>query len=300
VCSAYRQQPKKAKFADDLNVFQLFDRFTTPEEVTSKLSECRTNVHRWGKANRVTFDENKEHIIILHPTYAFGDAFNLLGCLTDPKLTMRPAVDKILSRVRPRIKALLRTRKHYSASSLIDQFKTQIWDLMESHSGGIFHAATSILDQLDKTQKHFLEAFEVTQETAFLQHNFAPPTLRRNIAILGMIHKRVLGECHPSYEELLPYFSQRFGRDLQNRHSKQLYGHCNEIVAQWRLWERSIFGMVDRYNSLSQAAVDLPSVSTFQIFLTETARARCEAGDGKWMYTFDMRRRRANGEPADP
>ena len=36
----------EAKFADDLNVFQLFDRFTTPEEVTSKLSECRTNVHR--------------------------------------------------------------------------------------------------------------------------------------------------------------------------------------------------------------------------------------------------------------
>ena len=85
----------EAKFADDLNVFQLFDRFTTPEAVTSKLSECRTNVHRWGKANRVTFDENKEHIIILHPTYAFGDSFNLLGCLTDPKLTMRPAVDKI-------------------------------------------------------------------------------------------------------------------------------------------------------------------------------------------------------------
>ena len=80
---------------------------------------------------------------------SFDDAFKLLACLVDTQLLMRQAVNEILSRVRPRIKALLRTRAHYSNASLILQFKTHVWGLMESHSGAIFHASTSILDQID-------------------------------------------------------------------------------------------------------------------------------------------------------
>ena len=212
----------ESKFADDLNVFQKFDKHATTEAVTNKLLQCREKVHLWGRMNRVTFDERKEHIIIIHPVFALGDPFNLLGCLTDPKLTMRNAVDKIWSKVRPRIKALLRTRSHYGVASLIEQFKTNVWGFMETHSGGIFHAATSILDQLDNSQKHFLDELGVSLETAFKDHNFAPPTLRRNIAVLGMIHKRVLGLSHPSFDQLLPYFQQRFGHHLEGRHSKQL------------------------------------------------------------------------------
>ena len=232
--------------------------------------------------NRVTFDEKKEHMIVIHPVFAFGDSFNLLGCLTDPKLTMRNAVDKILSKIRPRIKALLRTRAHYDTTSLIDQFKTNVWGFMETHSGGIFHAATSILDQLDNSQKHFLDELGVSQETAFKDHNFAPPILRRNIAVLGMIHKRTLGLCHPSFDALLPYSQQRFGI-MAGRHSKQLYSHCEQIVAQSQLWARSIFGMTGKYNMLPQAAVDCPSVSAFQSFLTKAAKTRCGEGDAKWM-----------------
>ena len=281
----------ESKFADDLNVFQKFPKHTSTEMVTDKLEQCRRNVQRWGRLNRVAFDEKKEHMVIVHPVLAFGDPFNLLGLLVDPKLTMRNAVDKILSKIRPRIKALLRTRSHYSIASLIEQFKTHVWGLMESHSGGIAHAATSILDQLDNSQEHFLDELGVSVQTAFDSHNFAPPTLRRNIAILGLIHKRVLALSHPSFDELLPYFHQRFGFHLEGRHSKQLYNHCEEIVSQWRLWQRSIFGMVDKYNLLPQSAVDCPSVSTFQSLLTKMAKDRCQAGDSKWMYTYVQRLR---------
>ena len=61
-----------------------------------------------------------------------------------------------------------------------------------------------------------------------------------------MIHKRVIGKAHPSFDSLLPFSSDRF--NLTGMHSQQLYNHCCEVATQWRLYERSIFGMVDVYN----------------------------------------------------
>ena len=92
----------------------------------------------------MSFDAGKKHVKILHPRYADGDSFKLLGCLTDCKLIMDQAIDKTLSQFRPRITALLRTRGHYNVKDLIGQFKTQIWGIMEANNGGIFHAATRI------------------------------------------------------------------------------------------------------------------------------------------------------------
>ena len=205
-------------FADDLNVFQKFDRLASNGEITSQLEKCRTAVHKWGRTNRVSFDASKEHMVVMHPVLAYGDPLKLLGLLMDTKLVMRMAVDAILSKIRPRIKALLRTRAHYSNASLIEQFKTHIWGLMEGHSGGIFHASSSILEQIDNCQKHFLQELGETETTAFLNFNFAPPALRRNIAILGMIQKKVLGLCQPSFDKLLP----SKGYTSQDRHSKQI------------------------------------------------------------------------------
>ena len=102
---------------------------------------------------------------------------------------------------------------------------------MEMHSGGIFHASTSILDQLDLSQQHFLDALGISSATAFIDQNFAPPSLRRNIAILGLLHKRVLGKAHPSFDKLLPWLLEHTGSQRQDRHTKQLYTHCQEVVA---------------------------------------------------------------------
>ena len=47
---------QEAMFADDLNVFKLFDQHLSFEEVVVDLAKCRAGVHKWGRANRVTFD----------------------------------------------------------------------------------------------------------------------------------------------------------------------------------------------------------------------------------------------------
>ena len=202
---------------------------------------------------------------------------------------MDQAIDRTLSQFRPRITALLRTRGHYSVKDLIGQFKTQIWGIMEANNGGIFHAATTHLMKFDNAQRHFLRKLEVSEAEAFLKFNFAPPTLRRNIGILGLLHKRVIGQAHPRFESLLPWFETRYGFVNPGRHTKQLYSNVMEITAYLDLFKRSIFAMVDVYNHLPQYVIDSDSVSTFQKHLTNMVRTRCESSLPNWMFTFDKR-----------
>ena len=169
------------------------------------MMDCRAKVHRWGKVNRVVFDADKEHIIVLHPLQGEGEPFKLLGCLVDCKLIMQNAVDKMLTQIRPKVKAILRTRAFYAEKYLIAQFKTHIWGLMECHNGGIFHASTTVLEKLDAVHYKFLRDIGIHPNEAFLNFNFGPPNLRRNIGILGLLHKRVLGLSHPMFQFLLPF-----------------------------------------------------------------------------------------------
>ena len=72
--------------------------------------------------------------------------------------------------------------------------------LMEYHSDAIFHASDTLLERFDSAQRGFLQEIDVTPEAAFIEHNFAPPRLRRNIGMLGFLHKRVLGLSHPAIQ----------------------------------------------------------------------------------------------------
>ena len=82
-------------FADDLSVFQKFDRKEKNSDCLNTMEKCRKKVHSWGRANRVIFDPLKEHAIILHSVQGEGDPFKLLGFLVDCKLIMLNAVEKI-------------------------------------------------------------------------------------------------------------------------------------------------------------------------------------------------------------
>ena len=156
---------------------------------------------------------------------------------------------------------------------------------MEIHNGGLFHAASYLLAKFDSVQTHFLHEIGITVSDAFLKFNFAPPTLRRNIGVLGLIHKRVLGNAHPVYQQLLPFFNDVFGY-ARPGHDKQLYGHILDVRFQLTLYKRSIFGMVDVYNALPQAVIDTKTVQEFQSELTKIARVRCRTDAANWESSF--------------
>ena len=158
----------------------------------------------------MSFDAAKEHTVILHPSEFHGDSFKLLGCIVDVDLRMHSAVEQVLSTIRPKVTAILRTRGYYTTAELIVQFKTHNWGVIEVNIGGYFHATSSLLVKIDEVQNRFLREVGLSPSHVFLEQNFAPPSLRRHVGILGLIHKRVLGQCHPNFERLFPWWFSRF------------------------------------------------------------------------------------------
>jgi hypothetical protein len=49
--------------------------------------------------------------------------------------------------------------------------------------------------------------------------------------MLGMMHKRVLGKCHPFFSHPIPWYAERFPEGKGRDHNKQLYGHWCEVSA---------------------------------------------------------------------
>ena len=62
-------------FADDLNIFQRFDRNIGDEVIFSTMHRTADDIHEWGTLNRVIFDPAKEAFSILHPRENNGDEF---------------------------------------------------------------------------------------------------------------------------------------------------------------------------------------------------------------------------------
>ena len=131
-----------------------------------------------------------------------------------------------------------------------------------------------------------MRELDISVEQALLKFNFASPQIRRNIGILGLLHKRVLGKCHPSFNLLLPWYSSRFDVPRGLGHDKQLYGHNVEVTHCQVLWDRSIFAMTDVYNNLPQHTVDASSVKIFQQYLIHIVRTRCQQGDHNWLSSL--------------
>ena len=107
----------------------------------------------------------------------------------------------------------------------------------------------------------------------FTQYNLAPPTLRRDIAMLGLLHKVTLRLAHKDFATLFPpssYRHQHGTRLAQRRHDKQLYELCDGT--QTEQLNRSIFGLTRVYNLLPQDIINTTTIHSFQTLLTRTAR----------------------------
>ena len=94
--------------------------------------------------------------------------------MTDTDLRMQTAVDQLMTKINPKITAILRARGYYSVPQLIVQFKTHIWGLMEANTGGILHPPSSLLARIDQAQNRYVRELEVSTEPAFLEFNLAP------------------------------------------------------------------------------------------------------------------------------
>ena len=183
---------------------------------------------------------------------------------------------------RPKINAMLRVSHLYSTQDMLQQFKTHVWGYFEYAHGSIFHATDTQLQKIENLQLRFLRHIGIDYETAFLEFNFAPTFLRRDIAMLGFVQKRILNDCHPKLKELLPIREY----DRWDYHTHPIDVDLDSINSRREIFFRSIFGSALLYNRLSQSIVDEKTVPNFQTRLNKIAKARCAAGERNWAFTF--------------
>ena len=192
---------------------------------------------------------------------------------------MQKDVDQLVSRLRPKIKSMLRVKGTYGMSDMILQYKTHIWGHVEHHCGVLLHASNTVLNKLDTLQSRFLRDLDISPEAAFLDYNFAPTMLRRDLGILGFIHKRILDQCHIGVALLLP----RRERPTNLHHDKQI--SIPRPTHRLQLFNKSLFALVQAYNMLPQWIVNATSVPQFQKHITILVRRRCAALDDEWPFS---------------
>ena len=271
-------------YADDMNVFKRFDRSASHSTILEDLKTCQTALHQWGSGNCVIFDPGKESFHILHRLYSSNDTFKILGVLFDSKLLMHEAVRVLAIQAGWRLRALLRARRFFLTGHLVMLFKSQVLSYLESGIVAFFHAPISTMKSVDRIYYRFLREIGISEIDAFLRFNLAPLQVRRQIAALGTIHRRVLTLTPSAISALLP-FSETSAHAYSTRlairlHDKQLEDRASGVVTE--MFRRSLFGYVGIYNRLPQCCVDLPNIKSFQTHLQSSLRNQVQIDNPTW------------------
>ena len=111
------------------------------------------------------------------------------------------------------MRTLLRTRRFYTDADLIVFYKSHLLSYLEYRTPAIYHATRAVLGRLDAVQSKFLRDIGVDDVTAIASFNLAPLAVRRDIAMLGVIHRTVLGKGPKVFAEHFKRHDQRLLHD---------------------------------------------------------------------------------------
>ena len=119
-----------------------------------------------------------------------------------------------------------------------------------------------------------------------IHFNLAPLSTRRDIALLGVIHRAVLCEGPTHFQGLFRISpANRIG--LRRRHSRHLIDtHSGRPLD---MYNRSIFGLVRVYNLLPEYLVNLNTVKDFQSGLQGIVKERALRNCNDWELTLSPR-----------
>ena len=176
---------------------------------------------------------------------------------------------------------------------LVAQYKAQVLPTLEFSTPAVYHCTATALDDLDRVQQRFLREVGLSPEEALAKHNLAPLQTRRDIAMLGLIHRTVLGLSPPQFCDwfyLAEVTDPTYRTRRQSRlHNKQLHDWLNDRDTE--LLRRSALGLVRVYNELPQETVDQTSVKDFQTSLQNKVKAAVGKGQENWQNIFNLRKR---------
>ena len=210
---------------------------------------------------------------------------------------MSDSVYELARNCRWKLKAILRTKRFNTSLRLINLYKVQLLSFIEYRTAAIYHACDTSLQSLDHVQDKLLEAAGMTAVEALDACNLAPLSARRDMALLGLIHRTVLGDG-PGHLRSFFRLRPRGGGEQQGRHRLQLEeytdGHWSDFVylgsQPANYIRRSLLGLISVYNRLPAEIVEsASSVSSFQSSLQGLLRYMASTGVADWAQMFSPR-----------
>ena len=195
-----------------------------------------------------------------------------------------------------KLQAILRTRRFNSGAGLVALYKAQLLSFIEYRTSAIYHTCDSALTLLDAVQDKLLQAAGVSKLEALNEFSLAPLTVRRDIAMLGIIHRTVLGRGPVQFQDFFKA-EERARREGRGRHALQLLplsDHVSDFVLPGsrpaNYIRHSGFGLIHVYNMLPADIVEqAASVKHFQKALQELVRQRANEGCSDWELTLSPR-----------
>ena len=164
-------------------------------------------------------------------------------------------------------------------------YKSHLLSFLEYRTPAVYHARRNALSRLDNVQQRFLRDVGIDDLTALMQFNLAPLSTRRDIAMMGLIHRTALGRG-------APHFRKHFrlaGPDFvgQRNHGRHLVDPRLEV--RGNMVARSALGLVAIYNMLPNQVAMVTDISLFQAGLQRIVKERASEGCLDWAATFSPR-----------
>ena len=112
-----------------------------------------------------------------------------------------------------------------------------------------------------------MEALRLSPTEALIKYKLAPLRTRRDIALLGFLHRFAHHKAPSCFNDLFHFgeASALARRRSQAVHDRQIHDPIDGT--QSRALERSVYGLIYTYNSFPPEVVAAPDTSGFQRFL---------------------------------
>ena len=104
-----------------------------------------------------------------------------------------------------KITSMLRSAKMFDTQGIVKQFKARILSFVECWTAAIYQANATVFDKIDKQYERFLRGIGLSKTEALMEYHLAPLKARRDMSMLGVIHRSLLGEGPEQIKKHIPF-----------------------------------------------------------------------------------------------
>ena len=218
-----------------------------------------------------------------------GSNFRLLGVPFDHALSMRAAVEELVSEASWKIASIVRSGRYFTDAELVNLYKSKLLSYVEYRTAAIYHACDSTLAPRNNFQDTFLRELGISTEDALVHFNLAPLSSRRDMAMMGVLHRATIGKGPEHFKTFfrLSTAERHYTRSWTGRHTRQLVDIRNEHFLE--IERRSALGLTWVYHRLPAEIVRHESVKEFQKSMQLLMKDRLTGGCTEWKPVFSPR-----------